>query len=397
MLIQEEQSPLTTPLPEAFHEFYDPNGRHGGNDETVLHWMLAQRRAAQERGEAVTVQTAQGEREITDARTQIAIELGHLSMLTRENVSDWAGLGLSEDKLIEAVDIAEFGVAQTVKSIKKAVSSLAREKTVQDRMREIHDEDGEDSVEMLLAGLVVAANAHKDQRRMNGVPFFTHPAAVAKILSLAIRDDRKWKKKHGVLGLRLLQYRALVHAAFEDRLPGHTSPELRGTSFLRGDNLLASPLMHKRLLESYLSPESKNEATNTAIDVYYLTKPIGPDGHITNDRYMNRLKVRSLAMLVKLADITHNLRIDPKEKPIDDKYKRKKWKLNRSEYRHNLRTLRLGMCLRGGTPLFQKRLSLRVPKVSGDRLVAFGDHRLLSHFTSNTLTEAYEQSDPGVA
>ncbi len=383
-----ESAPPAVVLPESFHGFYDPNSYFRGQDTALLGWLDDRRH-----DKPVAVQIQAGESRL-NTREQLAVELGHLCLLTHENAAEWRGLGLSEAELHDAVAIAEFGVAQTVRGVGSAVGKLKEEQAVKDRIEQIRQEDGDEDVDILLAGLVVSANAHKGQRRFNGAVFYTHPVAATKILSLAVRDTADWQHVFGVRWLRLLQYRAATHDSFEDRLPDSHKEEARGSSFLPGENMLASPLLHKRLLESYLSSEHKQEAAEVARDNYLLTKPSGPDGHITNKRYLKRLKNDCEAGLVKMADTTHNVNIDPKEKPITDKHGLKTWRSKRREYRRNLRKLRWQVIRNRQTSWAQKRLATRITKVSGDRLVGFGDSRLLSHFPDTTLIRAYESPSP---
>ncbi len=76
------------PLPEAFHEFYDPKNQFHGDRSDLLGWLYESRY-----DEQVTVCSPAGERQLT-VREQLAVELCHLSLLRRDTTRECTGLGL---------------------------------------------------------------------------------------------------------------------------------------------------------------------------------------------------------------------------------------------------------------------------------------------------------------
>jgi len=181
--------PETAPLAEVFHEFYDPNAYFHGNETALLGWLYERRH-----DKPVVVQSAEGERSLR-VREQLAVELGHMCLLREDNLGEWTGLGLREEELQATLRIAEFGVASTVKSVLLAAANIKRLRGINSRIRELQEQKEADGVDIILAGAVVAANAHKDQKRLNGASFYTHPVSVATLVSIALGTPPAGRKK----------------------------------------------------------------------------------------------------------------------------------------------------------------------------------------------------------
>lgn len=381
--MQTVQSPAERqPLPAAFHEYYDPNGYFGGDETQVLGWLYERRH-----GQEVLAQTSQGERGLT-VKEQMAVELGHMTLLRTDNLAEWTGLGMREDELQEALTIAEFGVQSTVRGVRIAVETVKQKTAIERRMLQLGARNEAGGLDILIAGAIVAANAHKGQKRLNGADFYTHPVSAATLVSIATRSVRRWHKTVGVLQTRLRQYLALNHDATEDLLPA--GRETMGSSFLNSPNLLATPLLHKRLLESYGIDEST--AGTVAEDSYILTKTIGIDGRMENELYMQRFVGRINAALVKLADITHNLKIDPKEKPIEDHAKLQKWHRKRQTYERNIPSLQAIILGAPGVTPEDGFMASEITHVSKKRLVLVRKKRIIAQMTSELGVEAYEKA-----
>ncbi len=374
--------PETAPLAEVFHEFYDPNAYFHGNETALLGWLYERRH-----DKPVVVQSAEGERSLR-VREQLAVELGHMCLLREDNLGEWTGLGLREEELQATLRIAEFGVASTVKSVLLAAANIKRLRGINSRIRELQEQKEADGVDIILAGAVVAANAHKDQKRLNGASFYTHPVSVATLVSIATRDAPGWKKKIGVLKTRLRQYGALTHDATEDLIPDEF--ENCGTSFLQTPNLLATPLLHKRLLQSYRA--SEDDANNAARVAYVLTKPAGIDGRMENTRYMARFVGEIDAILIKLADITHNLTIDPKEMPIGDYDKIQIWRNKRKTYENNITYLKKLVVEDEDSTKQDVYIACQVTEIPKRRLISVRLRRILSQVTSEIAVAAYEKA-----
>lgn len=365
-------------MPTGFHEFYDPNDHFGGDSNGVINWLTERRQS-----EPVVVQTQSGEREL-NVREQIAVELGQLCLLNSENVADWTHLGLDEDALREMVGIAEFGVSQMVRCVKKTVELIRENPKIKERIHLLDKQDLGEGAEILLAGAVVSAMAHEGQERLNGAPFYTHPVSVSHILSIGFRDLPRWKDKVDMRWLRLLQYRALNHDSLEDALP---DKDRVGCSFLQTTRLIASPLLHKTLLES--CGVDSQEAQKAADDIVVLTKSVGIDGRMKNEKYMERFIGRVEPALVKLADITHNLYIDPKERPIYDREKRQKWSDKRKTYGSSIKKLERNIVNAEDCTKEMAFVAARISAIRKNRLVVVRKNRLLSQLDDTMVRDAY--------
>lgn len=385
--MQQQVTPLPhmAPLPEAFHEFYDPKNQFHGDRSDLLGWLYESRY-----DEQVTVCSPAGERQLT-VREQLAVELGHLSLLRRDTTRECTGLGLEEAGLLDAVATAEYGTERAVDHVQRTVRRLKQRPDVERRFDKLYSHEEIEGAGLLLAGMVVAAVAHRGQQRLNGEAFYTHPVSVATILGIAARGLDDCKAKLSPLQLRLLQYRALNHDSFEDRIAEKAD---NGTSFLSGENLLASPLLHQRLLERYVS---KGDAVLVANDVYLLTKLRGYGGTMENEAYMDRLHGHIAAELVKIADTTHNRYIDPKEKPITNPDKVQEWQRTRLKYERNLQLLLRNIRRDPAATLFDTSLASRIPTVKKSRLAPFRRNRLLNQLTSDVILAEYDAAASGAA
>jgi hypothetical protein len=161
-----------------------------------------------------------------------------------------------------------------------------------------------------------------------------------------------------------------------------------GQSFLPGDTLLVSPLYHARLLASY-----EVGAQNVQLvvdDLAVLTKYAGPDGRMSNETYMRRFEGRVEAALIKLADITHNLKIDPKEKPIVPE-KQEKWADKRAIYAANIRQLQL-FIVQGSGPRANVFVAAVIPHIDKKLLAKFRQKRILKLLTNSVVLDAYAKA-----
>jgi (p)ppGpp synthase/HD superfamily hydrolase len=143
------------------------------------------------------------------------------------------------------------------------------------------------------AALMLATSAHQGQSRRGGLPYITHPIAVANAVlqqrdgSRPFRDEvRKW-----------LVVTALLHDVVEDSsyTIGDIVNSLKGPAHEDNDPLLV---------------------LNVICAVDMLTKKKGKQSYLD---YILRIKRFYLASAVKIADIKHNLKTTP-EGSQRDKY-----------------------------------------------------------------------------
>jgi hypothetical protein len=151
--------------------------------------------------------------------------------------------------------------------------------------------------DVVLAGRILAASASAGISRNSGRDYYSHPHEVAQILRVASGRTRHLKPEE----LDVLLFLAYCHDAFED-----TFKNGKG-SFLETD-IVVSPLLVKKYLESCESPD----ASRVANTLMLLSKPIGPDGKMPYLSYIQRGLHDSGFIITKLADMQHNLEIEPK-------------------------------------------------------------------------------------
>lgn len=295
-----EKSPV---IGATFEEFYDPNSHLTGSLVFFGNWRL-KHHLLRKRRTPVSVVAPEGASEYS-GRQLIALEMAHTMLISESDYNAAAPLGLDADTLERAVDVANFGAQQIVKGVKAAVEVLLAENPELARLTEARDPH-----RLLTAGAVLAAVSHRGQKRRSGHDYIDHTIAAAGIAGIAARMEGEDFSAHERHVLRLLQYGLLNHDGFEDSM--ESRGKNRGRSFLASEKIVASPLVHYTLLKELglSAAESFQEARN----IYLLSKPVGPErkGRMKYEAYVGRLFNDTETNVMKMADIHHNLKIDPK-------------------------------------------------------------------------------------
>lgn len=288
---------------ETFQSFYDPNSHFSGpftlfGQRRLLRFLEKKRRLP------IDAETPDGTVQYS-GRELIALEMAHTMLISQSDYRAAAPLGLDEETLAQAVEVANFGAQQIVRGVKAAVELLLAENPELARLTEARDPH-----HLLTAGAVLAAVSHRGQKRRSGHDYIDHTIAAAGIAGIAARMEGEDFSTHERHVLRLLQYGLLNHDGFEDSM--ESSGKNRGRSFLASDKIVASPLVHYTLLKELgVSPE---ESFEEARNIYLLSKPVGPErkGRMKYDKYVDRFIDFIEVDVMKLCDIHHNLNIDPK-------------------------------------------------------------------------------------
>ena len=296
-------------ISESYKTFYDPNAHFMG-PLTLFGTQRLTRNLLQKREKPVEVLSSNGPLPLTGSDL-VAAELAHTMLIAEGDFTQANWLGLSENRLVEAVKTAEFGAQSVVRGVKSAVEVLLDENAELARLSEERD-----PLHLLAAGAVLAAVSHKGQKRKSGLDYVTHTIATAGIAGIAARKEGEDFSDHERHVLRLLQYGLLNHDGFEDSMESKGAN--RGRSFLASERIVPSPLVHYTLLQSLgVSPE---ESFAGARNVYMLSKPVGPErkGRMKYSKYVDRFFEFIDADVMKMCDVHDNLEIDPKRvQPIN--------------------------------------------------------------------------------
>lgn len=296
-------------LGESLRSFYDPNDHFLLGDGEYDHAGLMSHLDAK-RQSPVAVNTPSGVQEFC-SRKLLALELAHLIFITHDDISEAGPLGLTEQDIHDAIDVATFGAQQIVTGIIAATKVLLQNDEVLKALV-----DKRDPLHLLPAGAILGAKAHEGVKRNSGVDFIYHQIAAASIAGIAARKDRKKIDGQSVRLLRRVQYVSIGHDGFEDSMP--SKGETRGQSFLSARRIVPSPLIHFMLLNTL--GLDKEESYADAKAIYLLAKPVGPEpkGRMEYNPYTERLitagrsqKIYSAA-IAKMVDIHDNSVIDPK-------------------------------------------------------------------------------------
>jgi len=111
-----------------------------------------------------------------------------------------------------------------------------------------------------------------------------------------------------------------------------------------------------------------------------------------NTRYMARFVGEIDAILIKLADITHNLTIDPKEMPIGDYDKIQIWRNKRKTYENNITYLKKLVVEDEDSTKQDVYIACQVTEIPKRRLISVRLRRILSQVTSEIAVAAYEKA-----
>lgn len=388
-------------LGESFRSFYDPNDHFllesGEYNHAGLMSYLDDKRQS-----SVAVATPSGLQEFS-GRKLLALELAHLIFITHDDISEAELLGLPEQEIHEAIDIATFGAQQIVAGIIAAKDVMLAN---DEDLRALTDK--RDPLHLLTAGAILAAKAHEGVRRNSGVDFIYHQIAAASIAGIAARKDHQKIDVQSVRLLRRLQYVSLGHDGFEDSIP--SKGETRGQSFLSSPRIVPSPLVHFMLLKSLELNNEESYADAKAI--YLLAKPVGPEdeGRMDYSPYAKRLVAAGqiqkiyLAELAKMVDIQDNSVIDPKRvTAIDEKHEDKRAQqlaiMNGLKKYDEVFELLERESQRADVPKILRRVGRSIRKVKPSDTDEFKDKwstRILSRFRNEVLLQSWADGQAGL-
>lgn len=298
----------TTPgiIPQEVWSFYDPNKyfASSGNPEDALLWWLDEKR------QDTTVLQSIG---ASASRQLVAIEQAHVGTITLANAAEHTWLGLKTPDIEQAVEIAQAYATTTAAFCLSAMLNVRKEYG-ESKLKDTHD--------ITLAGAVLSANTHKGQTRVVGNrPYYSHPRDVALLLNASYTTHLLDSSD---LSLPIYEFKGLLHDGFEDAIPRE------GGSFLAAANIITSPLVLSEVLRRV--GVDQLTAQRTAIGMLALTKTVGFDGRMAYRPYIERFKEFAPEIPIKLADLQHNYRLDPKSPDLKDPEKNRKIYLDWQEY-----------------------------------------------------------------
>jgi len=302
----QEPQPIDN-LPDAVRAFYDPNDffeqGHAG-DNKLLEWVDKKREMPLVLPRIGSVAT----------RQLVALELAHAGIVDESNIGAQGWLDINTAETEEALEAAQATASDTADYCLAAITKIRRSRP-SSVLKSTSD--------VTLAGAVLAANAHKGQRRVVGDrPYYTHPRDVALLLhtSFQMHLSHSTDEQEGWLH----EFKGLMHDGFEDAF------SKSGRSFLASPNIITSPLVVNETLRR-LDVDS-DTAHRIAIGILALTKTVGPDGRMIYDAYKNRFALHIEEIPDKLADLQHNFRLDAKLPDLYDTEKNRKLFIQQDDY-----------------------------------------------------------------
>lgn len=317
VLTMEHALQATPVIGETFQSLYDPNGHLSGP------FMLLGRRSLMQhllkkRVARIALPGPDG-LEMLGGRELMAAELAHSMLIADGNYTQAEQLSLSENRLLEAVQIAHFGAQKIVVGVHAAAQLLLENNP---ELAELTAE--RDPRQHLVHGVVLAAAAHRGEVRASGWPYVYHPIDCATISGIAARKEGDVFTDDERYVLRLKQFVDLLHDTWENSM--ESKGKERGSSFLtpREGRVVASPLVQYLLLQSL--DVSDAHSFIAARSNFMLTKTVGPEksGRMDYGPYAKRLYRGEwlpghvlhldtpMAVATKLVDLHHNGKIDPK-------------------------------------------------------------------------------------
>lgn len=153
------------------------------------------------------------------------------------------------------------------------------------------------------AGMVCAYWAHYGRERLNGGPYYNHPASVAEILRYAWQHNPDSQRYATLEQYRLdrLVFLSMVHDTFED------DQMKDGRSFLDQESeFRVTPLVVRRLFEML----GRDDGDTAADSLLRLTKIKQITGSQSLDEYRAQFADDPDSILIKLADNRHNGALD---------------------------------------------------------------------------------------
>ena len=207
-------------------------------------------------------------------------------------------------------NMTESAVSRTDELVRLHADALAKE--VLARIAKLNNpiRGGLDR-DVVLASAIVSANSHRhDKPRLSGGPYYNHPKAVAKIISIAWHHHADTSNE---LDLQLKQSLGLLHDAWENMFAK------KPRSFMHDEErILITPFSYAHLLGRLGVSEAT--AHDAMVDLRRVTKQ--PDVVGTGQDYENyiyRSPWQENAATAKIADIHHNFELDRKPTIFDQK------------------------------------------------------------------------------
>lgn len=153
------------------------------------------------------------------------------------------------------------------------------------------------------AGMVCAYWAHHGRERLNGGPYYEHPASVSEILRYAWHNHHASQKyvQHEKYRFDRLMFLSLVHDTFED------DQMKDGLSFLDKESTFRVTPLFVKILFDVLGRDDGDIAADSLV---HLTKVKQPTGNQTSDAYRAHFAFDPDAILIKIADNRHNGTLD---------------------------------------------------------------------------------------
>lgn len=360
-------------IPEQAWSFYDPNGVLASSEhpeDALLSWLDSKREAPIALPRIGAVAT----------RQLVATELAHTCTIDSENLeahSEW--LGIPASQVEQGVEAAQAYAYDTARFCLDAITEL----------RHRHQLPLRYTSDVTLAGAVLSANAHKDQWRMNGKPYYSHTKSVALLLNIAHKTHLA---DHSGSPLPLFDMEALLHDGLEDAFPRD------GSSFLTSQNVITSPLVICETLRQLGMPADIAKAR--AIGILGLTKTVGPDGPMRYWSYIERFSAYPEQIPTKQADLQHNYRIDSKVPLLgNDAYvlrKNQRLFLKKNQYydaqQHLLAEYSKSDCITGGDWLAKQLFTAHILQLTARDLKQARAVTPWTRLSHNELIAAYEEA-----
>lgn len=149
-------------------------------------------------------------------------------------------------------------------------------------------------------GALICKLSHHGMYRKNGLPYYTHPYAVAKIIEIAWS---RFQSAEEIIHFERILFGALVHDTFEDSLPNDNS------TFLNHNGFLVTP----KFVESLFDSLERIDGIDAAKTLHAVSKSSIGGEVAENDRYIDQVTRDPDAVIIKLSDTHHNRTLDPKE------------------------------------------------------------------------------------